>query len=149
MSVNSVSRQTCATSIARQPPSFHKPGQPGESLDTRTHSGVLPRHQPVSRGRGFRAQSGGLESRLLDVGSPQGSPEYSSRSLCRVCDPEWLTDEWFHCEWYSETCFDRPLLWEWPVLDMLKDDIFLAEGPTFQYSWTCHQSPPVLKSPYF
>ncbi len=34
-------------------------------------------------------------------------------------------------------CHERP-----PVL---KDHIFLAEGPTFQYNWICHQRPPVLQ----
>ncbi len=38
----------------------------------------------------------------------------------------------------TEHCHERP-----PVL---KDQIFLAEGPTFQCNWTsCHQRPPVLR----
>ncbi len=35
-------------------------------------------------------------------------------------------------------CHERP-----PVL---KDQIFLAEGPTFQCNWTCHERPPALKN---
>ncbi len=37
----------------------------------------------------------------------------------------------------------------WERLSVLKHHIFLAEGPTFQYNWTCHQRPPVLRErPY-
>ena len=44
---------------------------------------------------------------------------------------------------YSEIFLERP--------PALKDQIFLAEGATFQYTgnWTCHQRPPVLTDPTF
>ena len=45
---------------------------------------------------------------------------------------------------YSETCLERPLPWETTCFK--KDHIFLAQGSTFQYNWTCHQlRPPVLR----
>ncbi len=43
---------------------------------------------------------------------------------------------------YSETCLERPLPWQ------MKDHMFLAEGPTFQYYWTCHQRPPAFVRAY-
>ena len=33
----------------------------------------------------------------------------------------------------------------WETTAMRDHHIFLTEGPTFQFTWTCHQRPPVLK----
>ncbi len=41
----------------------------------------------------------------------------------------------------TDHCHERP-----PVL---KDHIFLVEGPTFQCNWACHQRPPVLRDQIF
>ncbi len=40
---------------------------------------------------------------------------------------------------FRDHCHERP--------PGLKYHTFLAEGPTFQYNWTCHQRPPVLSGP--
>ncbi len=48
--------------------------------------------------------------------------------------------------YYSETCLKRPLPWE---TTCIKRPQFLAEVPTFQHNWTCHQRPPVLTDHIF
>ncbi len=43
------------------------------------------------------------------------------------------------------------LSWETTAMrpPVLTDHTILAEGPTFQYNWTCHQRPPVLTDHIF
>ena len=46
---------------------------------------------------------------------------------------------------YSETCLRRPLPWETTCLE---GPLVLAEDPTFQCKWTCHQRPPALRDSF-
>ena len=52
----------------------------------------------------------------------------------------------FYPTTYSETYLQRPLPWETTAMT---DHLSLVDGPTFQYNWTCHQKPPVLRDHIF
>ena len=62
---------------------------------------------------------------------------YTTAESTKAMKQSWLI--WFQCIQYLV----HILPWETTVL---KNEIFVAEGPTYQRNWTwaCHQRPPVL-----